>query len=272
VTADTSQALYSISLSGEATYASVWRFAPVAVFFLEAIVIVGLILLSISVDIIRRRSEARRPDAHIVDHLFEALWRLQRSGSGWTDLDTRVAAMNDIGRAAEVARRAMLTKFEEADREFGNWRGIQTTKVAAAFSEKQTWLMTPKPDTRDVLFKVLGAAIATVISGFWDNLEMKEGTQVERTETVPHTILNYVIQFLQLLLVAALPTIIFVSANAEGLLSDIEPSTRSYVKVALVAWAALTFLFRLDPVFKEKIGALKEAAQLLKGKSAKEKD
>jgi len=257
---------------GEATYASFFRFAPVAVFFVEAIVVVSLVLSSVSIDIIRRRSEARRPDAHIVNYLFDALWRLQGAGTAWTALDTQAAAMNDIGRAAEVARRALLTNFEQADRDFGAWRGGQATNIAGAISEKQTWLMTPKPDTRDVLYKVLGAEIVTVISGYWANLPMTAVVQEEVREIIPRTIFNYVVQFAQLLLVAVLPAIIFAIVDAEGLLSDIDPHTRSYVKISLVAWAALTLLFRFDPVFKEKIDALKEAAELIKGGSGKDKD
>jgi hypothetical protein len=263
---------YAVSLTGEVTYVSILRFAPVAVFFVEAMVIIDLVLLSVSIDTIRKRSEARRPDAHIVHYLFEALWRLQRGDSAWTALDARVGAMNDIGHAAEVAGRALLAKFQEADREYGGWRKVQASKISAALSEKQTWLMTPKRDTRDELYRVLGAAIATIISGYWDNLNMIAEVPSEKKESVPRTILDYSVQFAQLLLIAALPAIIFSMVDAEGLFSDIDARTRGYVRIALVAWAALTLLFRLDPVFKEKISALKEAAQLLKGGSGKDKD
>jgi hypothetical protein len=269
---------FKISAPIETTNDSFLRLAPVAVFFIEAIAIVCAVLGAVSIDLIRKRSEAKRPDAHIVSYLFNALWRLQQAGDTWADLDTRASAMREIGHAAEVARRALLTKFEQADRDLGAWRGGQAAIIARAFSEKQTWLMTPMADTRDELYKFFGPAIATVINGYWDSIlpkpvvnqeEQKKKEQEEQKENEPRTVFSYAVEFAQLLLVAALPAVIFTAVDAAGLLSEIDSHTRGYVKISLVAWAALTLLYRLDKAFGAKFSflkTLKEAAQLTKGK------
>ena len=41
-----------------------------------------------------------------------------------------------------------------------------------AIARKQTWLMTPKSDTRETLFASLGPAIVALLSGTWDRLEL----------------------------------------------------------------------------------------------------
>ena len=95
------------------------------------------------------------------------LWNLQRLGPGWTGLNFRAWAVNQL-----VARTELFRKFERADPACDQWRSHQATRIAAGFAEKQTWLITPKPDTREALYASLGPAIVALLSGNWDRLEL----------------------------------------------------------------------------------------------------
>jgi hypothetical protein len=248
------------------------RFAPVALLTIAAIFIVILLIVSALIGTLRRRSQKLQPDAHMVHSLFEALWRLQRAGTKWTALDTRAQAMDDVARASAVARWALLNKFQSADRDLQGWRMQQASRISAALSDKEKWLMTPKTDTRDALFVSLGTSMITLLSGNWDKLEMivdpvGEGRTAQVT---PRRTLDIVVNSGRTALIAVFPLALFLLADFAGILADVDPRTHGYIKIGLFTWAALTVLFRLDPLLKEKIATLKEAAQMLKPGSTKE--
>ena len=132
--------------------------------------------------------------------------------------------------------------------------------------------MTPKPDTREALFDSVGTSITTLLSGSWDKLEMivdplSEGRSVEAP---PRRTLNVMINSGRTALVAIFPLGLFLLADFAGVLSDVDPRTHGYMKIGLFAWAVLTVLFRLDPLLREKVATLKEAAQMLKPGFTKE--
>ena len=226
--------------------------------------------------VLSKTSEARHPASHAIDNLFRAMRRLQKAGTNWADTDTRTYATAEIAVASEIVRRSLLQRFATLDAKTLSWRHTQAEKISAALSEKQTWLMTPKPDTRDELFKSIGQILLAFISDVWDTLEL---AKVLATETSTSEIeekqsrqraIHVVLDSMRTLLVALLPAILFLLADKLDLLSDIGEPGRGYIKIGLFVWAALTVILLLDPLFKEKFGIIKEAYQLVKpsGKKA----
>ena len=132
--------------------------------------------------------------------------------------------------------------------------------------------MTPKTDTRDALFVSLGTSLITLLSGNWDKLEMivDPAGEGRTAQVTPRRTLDIVVNSGRTALIAVFPLALFLLADFAGILADVDPRTHGYIKIGLFTWAALTVLFRLDPLLKEKIATLKEAAQMLKPGSTKE--
>jgi hypothetical protein len=224
--------------------------------------------------VLSKRSEARHPASHAIDNLFRAMRRLQKAGTNWADTDTRTYATAEIAVASEIVRRSLLQRFATRDAKTLSWRHTQAVKISAALSEKQTWLMTPKPDTRDELFKSIGQILLALISGVWDTLELAKelakelATEANTAETEEKQFrqraIHVVLDSMRTLLVALLPAVLFLLADKLNLLADIGAPGRGYIKIGLFVWAALTVILLLDPLFKEKFGIIKEAYQLVK--------
>jgi len=168
---------------------------------------------------------------------------------------------NAAGRAAQIVRRDLLQQFRQTDPGTAAWRARQTGKIAAALSMKQTWLMTPKRDSRDVLYGKIGPAISTLLSGAWDGLEIAQADEGDAdAATAKRAFGAMAMGLARTALIAVLPVALFLLAEWLGLLADINASARSWAKIGLFVWAVLTVMFRLDPQFKDKIAVLNETA------------
>ena len=237
-------------------------------------------LLAGALAALRKRSEARHPASHVIDNLFRSMRRLEKAGANWADTNTRTYATSEIAVASEIVRRSLLRRFAARDAKTLLWRHAQAVKISAALSEKQTWLMTPKPGTREELFNSIGQILLAFISGVWDTLELAkelaeelttEATTAETDEKqFRRRAIHVALDSMRTLLVAFLPAALFLLADKLGLLADIGAPSRGYIKIGLFIWATLTVMLLLDPLFKEKFGMIKEAYQLVKpsGKKA----
>jgi hypothetical protein len=107
----------------------------------------------------------------------------------------RANAAGDIAVASEIIRRSLFRKFPARDGQTLSWRQQQAIKISIALSQKQTWLMTPKSDTRDMVFNSITRALIALVSGAWDDLELiqefkNEGDDIEPRHRVIRIVLD----------------------------------------------------------------------------------
>ncbi len=119
----------------------------------------------------RYAARGRDPDSAMASALFSALLLLERQSRKWPDLKFRASVARHVSESGKIARSFLLRKFDIADPATLLWATRRAEAIAAAFTEKQRWLMTPKPDTRDVLLVFLSRSIVAVLDGAWDELD-----------------------------------------------------------------------------------------------------
>ncbi len=248
-----------------------------------ALAVLGVwLIFSILIWVITARSEALRarnrstnPHIYMARAIFRAMQRLRNAGERWTAPDVRADVIMDIGLAAKLARQYLFQKFVADNEPTLAWRTQQGLKVSLSLAQKQTWLMAPKEGTRDSLFDYLGKTLITLLSGALDRLELASdeevaaSTETEDTERLMRRVTRIILSVTRTLLVALLPAVLFMIIDQLKLLTDVTPTTLSYMKIGLFFWAVLSLMLMVDPLLKEKLATVKEAVQLFKPGAAK---
>jgi hypothetical protein len=243
-----------------------------------ALAIFGIILISSVIAVLfiarlealRKQHHSANPHVDMARAVFQALVLLQNAGERWSAPDVRAEAISLIGTAATLGRQYLFQKFVTLDEQTLAWRTRQGLRVSIKLAQKQTWLMTPKEDTRDKLFDCLGKVLIGLLSGTWDQLELASDeevaavAQIKDGEGVIRRVGRITLSVTRTLAVALLPAIFYIILEQAKLLTDVTPAALSYLKIGLFLWAALSFMLLLDPLLKEKLATVKEAVQLLK--------
>jgi hypothetical protein len=216
--------------------------------------------------VLNKRDHLRAPQAYVAYRLLRSLYLLNRAGAQWAEPDFRARAVADIAFAADIISKNLFRPFQVGDRRTLAWREQQSLRIGAALMEKQKWLITPKQDTREILTRDLSQAILDIVSGNWDQLELSDqitdnGGDIPNRRT---RIMRGILNITRTLCVAFSPAFIYVVAEKLNFVGDISPPMSGYVKIGLLVWVALSLMFMIDPSFREKITAMREAAQLLK--------
>jgi hypothetical protein len=229
--------------------------------------VISLTILTYSVAAVRGRSEALFPVSHMIDRLFRVARRLHRAGSMWIDIDRRSQIASEIDAAASISRRYLFQKFASEDRATIAWKLRQGQRIAAALAEKETWLMTPKADTLDVVLNSVSGSLVALVSGNWDALEfdvVDDSLDVPQEPKTWRQIARGIFGFMRTLVVALLPGALLIIAGRFNLTADLNAETVGWVKVGAFIWIVFVLMFTLDPQLKEKISALKEVTSIFR--------
>jgi hypothetical protein len=223
------------------------------------ILLLGVIILAVLVLItLIYWLKTQYPDDAIAVQLVDAMKRLEDADEKWTDIDRRAHIAKGFAAASTIARRFLFRKFGVES----PWATQRANSIAAALSEKQAWLMTPKPDTRDILLEHLSRSIVVVLSGTWDQLELGE-VEREQVMTRFQRAIGLMLRILRTFFVAVSPTILSWIARERGLFSAVENKTLDYLVIGLFVWAVLILIWMLDPQIKEKIATLGDVTRML---------
>ena len=199
--------------------------------------------------------------------LFRALMLLECPGRT-RDLEQRSLIASEIARASRLSRYYLLKKFSAGDSAVQLWRERQAAKIAAAISEKQTWLITPRSETREALKHWLAHAVVALASGSWGELDLAGDSQL--TDVAPRTrwlgMLAFAMKYLRVVTVASVPMVVYFVAHWLGILVEADIQVTGYIKAGAIAWAALTIVFQLDPQAKERVSIIVDGLSKLAGK------
>jgi len=238
------------------------------------IFLIGIALTTAALSIAQHVIRSRYPDGVMTIALFNALKWLEDAGEKWGELDLRSRVAGQIDASSVIARTYLFRRFHVVDHTTQLWKLQQANSIAAALSEKQRWLMTPKSDTQDALLNSLSRSLVALLSGAWDELEHIEPLDRSVLEDVPVGRLQRAwfisMGIARSISVAALPGVLFWLLKSFNVLPEIAPNTLSYIWIGILVWGALILAYMLDPQIKEKISTLKEVNALLNPMSKKQ--
>jgi hypothetical protein len=247
-----------------------YSLAFVSSLFFIGFVLIGftvVLLLASSLIAIRGWSSWRYPYAFLIRYLMEAVRQLEAAGERWTDIEVRAELMAKIARAGAIVRGPLFRSFRCRDGATFIWRMQQTNLISAALLEKQRWLITPKADTREVLLEWFARTIVALVSGTWDDLELllegeSPGEPAQALSSWRRA-RNLAFGASRTVSVAILPALLFVAGSWANLFNGMSSGVVDYIRVGLFVWAAVSLMFMLDPLIKDKIEALKQAASIV---------
>ncbi|HKV39693.1 MAG TPA: hypothetical protein VJX67_10805, partial [Blastocatellia bacterium] len=186
------------------------------------------------------------------------LSNLERNLRKWQDLTFKRGLIMELERVAQCVGLIVRNqvRFRGSDLQL---LGTQTgEEIAAGIRGYQKWVLTPKPDTRDVLISRLAEVLIHVAKGEFDSLERLTRDRVssrERLRSVGTSAMRTVF-------ICVLPAFVFWTVQRIPSLALGEPIAQ-YVKLGVGLWAALTLLSSLDPVYAAKMGSIKEITSII---------
>jgi hypothetical protein len=230
-------------------------------------------LTGIFIRLQRERREGKDAALYAMRNVFNAGFDIQTAGNRWLDVKVRTGAFDKFEQASLILRRYLFLPFTSADTNISYWQSERANKLSNSLSEKQTWLMTPKMDTRDALMPWLGRTVAALLSGAWDELDDNSAISTSTPDTTKKKYRFHEIMFnsIRTITISFMPLAVFLIIREQTALHlEIEKTTLNYGIALSLLWVAIILMSTLDPLFKEKIAIFKEITQPLKSGAKKE--
>lgn len=220
------------------------------------------------------RSQSRYSLCYVVGHLLNGTLLLGRAES-WTDTNARRALVAHIGHAATVTRDFLIQQFEANDDATREWQRRQALRIATGFADKQTWIMTPKGDTRDALLNWLAKTIVALVGGSWDELELlirpdEEALEAQTKNLGWPRIIRRLLRASRTILTALVPPSSLYVAERLRLTEGVSSEVLGWIKLGVSFWAVVVLMFLLDPLLREKIAVMKDVVSVIRPGSGKE--
>ena len=134
------------------------------------VLVVACLLLIIHVALTRHH-ESAFPDSAIIARLSRLVDKIENEPDKWTDISFKQELMVLLESLAICTDRYLPRKQKSGDLVTDAWMKERTGKIAQTFRNWKQWVLTPMPDTRDVLLSQLGSTLVSAALGHWDSME-----------------------------------------------------------------------------------------------------
>jgi hypothetical protein len=213
-------------------------------------------------DLRRRLFVALHPDTFVANRLLELIALLEERPERWQKVAFRSLLPERIEEIAACVEHRIPELVRTRNPHTDGVQRQVMREIANAIRSLQTWVLTPKEDTREWLVLRLAEALACVVTAEWDGLERRE----EELARVPVSWKAALVDWLKAIASAVIPIALFLVFRTPLHLT--EPFAQ-YIKICLLLWTALVLVARVDPLFGVKVTALKNTLSLFKLSSAK---
>lgn len=240
-----------------------WAPASVAdgVAYVATLGFVGLCVLTIAaismytaMRLTVRSRDAAVAESVVIGELGSALTALAADGA-WADGAKRAAAADHLHRAARVVEHGLPERLRSADAATTSAVRDRCRRMAAAIDELQRCVLLPGEGTPDAVRASVTTAARAIAAGRLDELPTADPPPGRSRREVVVTVLRTAI-------VAALPAAVFGVLQAST--AAVDGAVSGYVTGVCLAWAVVTVVSVLDPLFRDKVAAVREAAGLLR--------
>ena len=197
------------------------------------------------------------PDAYIIHMIIKLIIKLERNPNLWMDIHFRKELILDVEKTALCIEKDLFRNLKSGDKVSDHWLETIARQIATAFREKKFWILTPKVDTYDYLIRNLLDSLINLVEGNWDALEKKEPEKISFKQTW----FDFMKNTIKVIVVGGIPIFaLFLIQNSS--LALVVPF-RDYAIGGAILWALFTTITTLDPLFDNKISAIKEIINLL---------
>ena len=178
--------------------------------------------------------------------LIAVVLALETERKRWTNLYFRRSIMARIEGIAVRIEHDLRRELATSDSATDEWARETTKRIASAFRLQKRELVTPGPSTREQLITANAQNLVYVVNSNWSALPQADVQTAPKPRA--YSILRTV--------VAALVPLAIV---ATGILIGVWPAgvIREASVAAAIAWLVVTILASIDPLFNDKLNAIK---------------
>lgn len=198
------------------------------------------------------------PRIYIVGHLINILCLLVDNKQGWDHFWVKQKILYELENIAVLFGNQHRRAFKSGDLETDYWFGKNSIEIAAGIRSLKKWILTPMENTREEFLKKITAYLVLSCRGEWSYFDKCMPEKGSRIPFLPR-----IITILRVTLIASLPFLFYLIIQRTDL-AFTQPLS-DYSKVGSIAWAALTVLWSMDPMFSQKISAMKDFTAIFPG-------
>lgn len=196
------------------------------------------------------------PDAAVVNNLFDLLKSIEESQDGLQFFGFKNNMVGKLETVAHVLQHNLPRTLHTGDTATDLWLKKTVQRMAAAQRQYKKWIIMPKPDTKEILLKVLAHHLKAALSGSWDAFE-----QAEPESVTTQQVFFRIRTFAQSLLAAVAPLLILGVLQQTPL--ALEGTVADIAIIAAVGYLLISLMSSLDPSYQEKITSIKTVRDLL---------
>lgn len=220
-------------------------------------IIIATIINGILLALSRIIRNARYPGAVVVDGLLEILYLVETKSGQWTDFNFKRLLVNKIEEVAYCVQNNFPRLLRSGDEATNVWLRNNTHEIAAGFRELKKSVLLSKPSARTQFVADISASVINATLGNW--LEIKKAPSEEFP--LPQSWRIRIAEFFRAFLVGAGPFLLV--WIVQKLPFNLPTELLNPLIIPTVLWAILTLITKADPLYKDKIGALKDLTPLL---------
>jgi hypothetical protein len=205
-------------------------------------------------------SRMLRPYSNIIviDSLLEVLHLLQTEKKHFVDLEQKKLICQILRFVARFVENEILHSIVISDAAVRNELQAKFSGSAAYLRSMQIKVILAKDGTSGELIELISFFIKTIALGFYDLLPVSdfEVTSTSKVRKILATARTFV--------VAALPFLCLIIVQKAGL--PLSSTFISWVVVVALAWAAITLVSAIDPLYKSRLQDVRVLMTAIRGK------
>lgn len=200
-----------------------------------------------------RSFNINHPEVVITIKLIDLLFYVESRPASWEYISYKRNLLSDIAEVATRIQYDLPRKLSIGDDEADRWTKSFTAGIAAALRDKRRLVFT---ENKEDFKKDLAQALQHVIPGNWQNLDHAEPQVLTRSDKF-----SYVKKILQAIIIGLLPLVIFWAIQLTKY--AIAAPLADTILIISIIWLILSIFAAVDPLYKDKVNALKGVRDLL---------
>jgi hypothetical protein len=198
--------------------------------------------------------DRKYPDSIIVGKLIDLLYKAESGSTCWADFDYKRDLISDVVDIATRTQNYLPRRLKINDYNTDMWLKNSSKQIAHAIRGTSKLVFTSH---RDQFIEIISEALEIFAAGNWENLEKWEISEKDERELPFRSkIFVRITNFIKKLIAGGVPLVLFLLLQQT--IYALESPFSEYFLIGSIIWLLLTFLSMIDPLYKDKLSALKD--------------